>query len=93
MNDNLKDLALEAVLLFHSGSSWDVNKSMRWTEICARVKAERSRTDYGREFAGGWDATTKTLCNIVRAAQREQPTKGETNADIPRTNRGNAGEP
>jgi hypothetical protein len=73
MEEDYAPLALEAVLLFHSGSPWTDDKSMRWTAICATVKAPRARSDWGSEVAG-WDATTKTLCNIVRAAiaQRER---------------------
>lgn len=45
--------ALEAVLLFHDGGEWTLEKQLAWS----------NRT--------GWkDATTKTLCDTVRAALR-----------------------
>jgi len=66
MEEDFTPLALEAVLLFHSGSPWTDEKRLRWTEICSAVKAPQVHSDWGREV--GWDATTKTLCNIVRAA-------------------------
>lgn len=74
MNDK-KDLALEAVLLFHGGGPWTDDNRQRWQVICAEVlgrpsdyaNREREKTQFG---AAGWDATTKTLCDIVRAAQK-----------------------
>ncbi len=73
MEEDYSPLALEAVLLFHSGSPWNADKQSRWINICERVKAPKSKTDYGLELNVGWDATAKTLCDIARAAieQRE----------------------
>ena len=72
MEEDYTPLALEAVLLFHSGSPWDDDKRLRWTEICSRVKLPPERSTHVA-YEDGWSATTKCLCDIVRAAiaQRE----------------------
>lgn len=56
-----KDLALEAVLLFHSGTHWDVEKVGRWSKICSELLGP------SRELT----ATTRKLCDLVRAALKE----------------------
>jgi len=52
--------ALNLVLLFHSASPWDFDKQQKWQQLCHQL--------LGRpKFDTGWDATTKTLCDAVRA--------------------------
>lgn len=66
-------LALEAVLVFHSGSPWDSAKRQRWDEICGEL-LPKGLNDYGLyDRTHGFDATTKTLCDVVRSALK-QPT-------------------
>jgi hypothetical protein len=67
MEEDYTPLALEAVLLFHSGSAWDADKKLRWTEICSRVHLPPERSSHGG-YVDGWPATTKCLCDIVREA-------------------------
>jgi len=81
---NLKDklkvcqTALELVLLFHSGSPWTFDKQQDWANKLTELLGPAAGRDpkvvnaYGD---GTWDgvkptneATTKNLCNAVRAA-------------------------
>jgi len=66
-------LALQAVLLFHSASPWDEEKRKNWQEIAHAVLGEPWCSDehYSRQPGGRpveWEATTRVLCDIVRAA-------------------------
>jgi hypothetical protein len=64
------DLALEAVLLFHSGSPWDDKKRMRWAFLTSSILGPcKQLSAYGTPTGRGWDATTKVLCDMVRAAR------------------------
>jgi len=73
MAEDFTPLALEAVLLFHSGSPWDDAKRLRWQTICSLVHLPSETGGFGG-YAPGWSATTKILCDIVRKAisQREE---------------------
>lgn len=55
-------LALEAVLLFHSGSPWDDAKKLKWRVITDEMLGEAHDPKHGH------DATTKVLCDVVRAS-------------------------
>lgn len=57
---NKKDAALEAVLLFHSGSPWDDTKRLRWLELAHLVLKDVYYLNY--------EATTRVLCDMVREA-------------------------
>ena len=63
MNSGIKEndlrTALELVLLFHSGSSWDNAKMQKWRNGI--------KTILGDAPMEGSDVTTKNLCNAVRA--------------------------
>lgn len=59
------ELALEAVLLFHSGSPWDEEKSMRWQFLAVSVLGP---PEFGL-LVNRWEATTRVLCDMVRAAR------------------------
>ena len=70
-------IALELVLLFHSGSAWTLEKQQEWanklTELLGPA-AERDPKVVGAHGDGTWDsaeptneATTRNLCNAVRA--------------------------
>lgn len=54
-----KDLALKAVLLFHEATVWDGDKRLEWANITKELLG-----DVG-------EATTRTLCDIVRKALHE----------------------
>lgn len=59
-------LALEAVLIFHSGSPWDMDKQLRWNTITTQVLGHcTNRSAYGLSV-DHWEATTRTLCRMVR---------------------------
>lgn len=58
-------LAGEAVLLFH-GSDWCESHKLRWKDIC------RTMLPPLVPGAHSYEATTRQLCNIVRAAM-ERP--------------------
>ena len=61
-------LALEAVLLFHSGSPWDRAKRLRWDHICGELVPAKFN-DYGLyDRTHSYDATTRMLCDLVRVA-------------------------
>lgn len=51
--------ALEAVLLFHSASPWDDQKRLEWAECVAFTLGTKAKQ---------WDASTRTLCDMARAA-------------------------
>ncbi len=56
------EAALEAVVLFHSGSPWDDAKRARWDTLAEAL--------LGFAAGGGhWEATTRVLCDMVRAAR------------------------
>jgi len=63
---SIKDLALEAVLLFHSASPWDAAKVKRWNEICNSVLGPPENRP-GNALTVN-EATTRKLCDIVRKA-------------------------
>ncbi len=79
---NKAKLALEAVLLFHSGGPWTSDKAKRWGEILNDTLGpsnSRNPSIVGANGDGTWDgarpgneATTKNLCNMVRAALKEE---------------------
>lgn len=48
------ELALQAVLLFHDAETWDGDKRLVWANITKEILGECR------------EATTKTLCDIVR---------------------------
>ena len=70
--------ACELVLLFHSGSPWDDAKRYHWAEKLSSLLGPAIRRDprvVNANADGTWDgspvtneATTKNLCNAVRAA-------------------------
>ncbi len=64
MEEDYSPLALEAVLLFHSGSPWDGDKNNKWQNICVSVL----KSSYLPVHVSSFKATTKVLCDIVRAA-------------------------
>lgn len=72
------ELACKLVLLFHSGTPWTWEKQQEWanglTELLGSA-AGRDPKIVGANADGTWDgaeptneATTKNLCNAVRAA-------------------------
>lgn len=78
---NVRDAApelLEAcklVLLFHSGSPWDFEKRQAWVNGLHSLITTNDPKVTGANGDGTWDAkgnredaTTKNLCNAVRAA-------------------------
>jgi len=65
-------LALEAVCIFHSGSPWDAPKNMRWQVICQTLLR---KPDVQQGKGHNFDATTKVLCDMVRAALADKPEK------------------
>lgn len=58
--------ALKLVLLFHSGSPWDDEKKEAWANHLKLIFGEFVQTN---------EATTKNLCNAVRAALSYLSTK------------------
>lgn len=76
--------ALDAVLLFHSGSPWDWDKKQRWDNLLTVIMGPAAGRDpkvVGSYGNGCWDgaeptneATTKNLCNAVREALRKAGT-------------------
>lgn len=65
MTQDPKDLALEAVLLFHSGSPWDDDRRMHWQNICVAVLGA-PRDVLLLSTHQTHEATTRKLCDIVR---------------------------
>lgn len=59
--------ACKLVLLFHSGSPWDIQKSLSWQNGMGQLL----QSETGRVPDDFSDATTKNLCNAVRAALKE----------------------
>ncbi len=60
--------ALQAVLLFHSASPWNDEKRQKWDSICREVMP-KAFNHYGLyDRTHGFDATTKMLCDVARAA-------------------------
>jgi len=74
------ELALEAVLLFHSGSPWDDDKRIRW-QITAKILLGPCTllSSHGLPV-DQWEATTRVLCDMVRAARAS--TDGQAPADL-----------
>ncbi len=65
-----RELALEAVLLFHSGSPWDADKRGRWVFLAHSLLGPCTQLNaYGLPTDQPWDATTRVLCDMVRAAR------------------------
>lgn len=68
-----KDLALEAVLLFHSGSPWDDEKQQRWQQLGLALLGEPRFKDYhyarGSMRPTSFEATAQVLCDMVRAVR------------------------
>ena len=59
--------ALQAVLLFHSGSPWDEEKRRQWEQCCNTVLGPiDNRPPEIRRQAN--EATTRVLCDVVRRA-------------------------
>lgn len=76
--------ALDVVLLFHGGDPWDWDKKQRWADLLTVVMGAANHRDpkvVGSHGDGTWDpvapteeATTKNLCNCVRAALKKAGT-------------------
>jgi hypothetical protein len=54
------EAACKLALLFHSGSPWDSAKQWEWMKLLSECHDGRP-LDW-------WDASTKVLCNAIRAA-------------------------
>ncbi len=54
-NDKRLRSALELPLMFHAGGAWTADMRRRWKEITG-------------DIAGGQEATTKIMCDAIRAA-------------------------
>lgn len=60
----LKD-ALQAVLLFHSASPWTEEKKYEWRRIACNLLGQNADCE----------ATTRKLCDMVRAALKQAETQ------------------
>lgn len=78
--------ACKAVLLFHSGKAWTADVQIEWDNLLTSIMGPAVARDpqiVGANGDGTWDgayptneATTKNLCNAVRAALEK--TEGES---------------
>lgn len=66
-----RTLACEAVLLFHS-NVWDDTAKQRWAIISRELLGAASMSDNRHNNRSGYEATTRVLCDMVRAALEEQ---------------------
>lgn len=71
----MKDLALQAVLLFHGGRLWDESNRCEWNRIAITVLGPPTFDDFHHlrycAHPDTWECTTKVLCMIVRKALLE----------------------
>lgn len=77
MNADKMEKALEAVLLFHSGSQWTDDKQLRWQKWSEELLGPPVYTDghWARQFGSRpdhWEVTTRVLCDMVREALKEE---------------------
>lgn len=64
-------LAAKACLLFHSSSPWDFEKRQEWNQIAFALLPEPKYGEHNYLVNGlevHYDGTTRTLCDIMRAA-------------------------
>lgn len=63
-------LALEMVLMFHGGGYWTDDKRLDWTNAAVSILGTgyTQKTSHGLDAHFSFDATTKVLCDCVRAA-------------------------
>lgn len=73
MKPDKRDLALEAVLLFHSGSPWTFEKHQRWQALGWEILGQGRFQNECHPGLGStsFEATTRILCDMVREAQRQ----------------------
>lgn len=70
----LKD-ALNAVLLFHSASPWNEEKKHEWQRLCRSLLGSPQDGKPYSSYIIEFDASTRTLCDMVRAALKQAETQ------------------